>query len=433
MPPTVAAPQPLAADAAAGCKSGRDGARGLLTVEAARSRLLADAGPVAGEDELPLGGAAGRVLAAAVRAAFPLPPFDRAAVDGYGLGNGGPGPFRLLGAVPAGATGPDRVAPGEAVRLLTGARVPEGVHAVAMQEGCRLAAAGGDTLVHAAPAPRPGENIRRAGEDVEEGGRLLPAGVRLDARHLALLAAAGLSAAKVRRRPRVALLSCGDELLPPGAAARDAAVHDSNRPMLGALLAAAGAEVVDLGLLPDDRPVIAGALARGAAGCDAVLASGGVSGSEADHLLGALRDAGGEGAWAAIALKPGKPLVFGRLGAARCLFLPGNPVAALVGALLFARPLLDRLSGAPDRPVRGLPASAAAGWDRRPGREEFAPAVVVGTGPALRVERVGRPGSARLVPLAAADGLVRVGAGAGPVRPGDRVEFFPFSAPFELD
>ena len=204
-----------------------------------------------------------------------------------------------------------------------------------------------------------------------------------------------------------------------------AAVHDSNRPMLAALLASAGAKVVDLGLLPDDRGLVAKTLARGAAGCDAVIASGGVSGSEADHLLGALRDAGGEGTWTAVALKPGKPLVFGRLGTARCLFLPGNPVAALVGALLFARSLVDRLHGAPDRPACGLPAIAAAGWARHPGREEFAPAVVR-DGVPLSVERIGRPGSARLMPLAAADGLVRIHAEAGPVRPGDAVEFFPF-------
>ncbi len=397
-----------------------DHPRGLMSVEAARALLLRGVAPVGEVEEVALALAAGRVLATQVTASFPLPPFDRSAVDGYGLGPYGPGPFGLVATIPAGAPDPGAIGPGEAVRLLTGARIPEGVRAVAMQESCDIV---GRVIVP--PVLAPGENIRRRGEDLETGERMLAAGVRLDPRHLALLAAAGHGTALVRRRPRVALLSSGDELLAPGEVPRASSIHDSNRPMLAALLVAAGAEVVDLGLLPDRRDVIAAALRHRAGACDAVIASGGVSGSEADHLLGALRDAGGEGAWIAVALKPGKPLVFGRLGSARCLFLPGNPVAALVGALLFARSLVDRLHGAPDRPARGLPAVAAAGWSRRPGREEFAPAVVR-EGIPFSVERIGRPGSARLMPLAAADGLVRVGAEAGTVVPGDAVEFFSF-------
>jgi molybdopterin molybdotransferase len=316
--------------------------------------------------------------------------------------------------------------PGHAIRLLTGARVPDSVRAVAMQEACRIDEDGKLW----APVLPDGENIRRRGEDVAPGALLLEAGVRLDPRHLALLTSAGLAAAPVRRRTRVALLSSGNELLTPGAPPRDAAIHDSNRPMLAALLAASGAEVVDIGLLPDRRDVIAAALA-GAAGCDAIIASGGVSGSEADHLLGALRDAGGEGSWVAIALKPGKPLVFGQFGSARCLFLPGNPVVALVGALLFARPLLARLAGHASRPLRGLPARLAAGWERKAGREEFAPAMAH-HGEDPFVERIGRPGSARLTPLVAADGLLRVSAAAGTLHAGDMVEFFPFDGCFGL-
>jgi molybdopterin molybdotransferase len=399
---------------------------GLVPVEAARTALLDGIVPVLDKETVPLSLAAGRVLAAPVFASFAVPPFDRSAVDGYGLAAPGTGPFLLAGSYPAGSSSPRVLLPGQAIRLLTGACVPDGVRAVAMQEGCRI---DGDRQLRA-PVLADGENIRRRGEDVAPGAQLLDAGVRIDPRHLALLASAGLAEVQVRRRARVAVLSSGDELLAPGALLRDAAIHDSNRPMLAALVAASGAEVVDLGLLPDRRGVIAEALA-GAAGCDAIVASGGVSGSEADHLLGALRDAGGEGSWTAIALKPGKPLVFGRLGGARCLFLPGNPVAALVGALLFARPLLARLAGHAPRPLRGLPARLAAGWERKAGREEFAPAMVH-PGEELFVERVGRPGSARLTPLVAADGLLRVGAGAGTLRAGDMVEFFPFDACFSL-
>lgn len=399
-----------------------DDGQGLLSVESAREALLFGVEEVLGDEAVLLASAVGRVLSRSVTAAFDMPPFDRAAVDGYGLGEGGRGPFRLQGSLAAGDPSNPPLGSAGAVRLLTGARVPEGVRAIAMQEGCRL---DGDLAVHAPDLPA-GANIRRRGEDAAAGETLLSPGTRLDPRHLALLASAGLDGVQVRRRPRVGLLSAGDELLPPGAPPREAAIHDSNRPMLAALLARGGAEVVDLGLLPDRRPVIAAALSD-AAGCDAIIASGGVSGSEADHLLGALRDAGGEGCWTSIALKPGKPLVFGRLGSARCLFLPGNPVAALVGALLFARPLVGRLAGAPVRPLRGLPARLADGWSRKVGREEFAPALVR-PGDDLTVERVGRPGSARLTPLAAADGLLRVGSRAGTLRAGDAVEFFPFES-----
>lgn len=411
-----------AGSAEAGC----DRARGLMSVDEALNALLAGSSPVSDEVVVPVGDAAGRVLASPLSAAFPMPPFDRAAVDGYGLTGPGQGPFMLTGSYAAGASGPCSAGAGMAVRLLTGARVPHGVRVVAMQESCHVQ---GDVIVYA-PALAEGENIRRRGEDVAAGERLLPAGIRLDARHLALIASAGIGSVPVLRLPRIALLSSGDELIPPGAPPRPAAIHDSNRPMLAAFLKSAGAEIMDLGLMPDDRSAIAEAL-RAASGCDAIIASGGVSGSEADHLLGALRAAGGMGQWTSVALKPGKPLVFGQLGRARCLFLPGNPVAALVGALLFARPLLGRLSGRDVRPLRGFPARLTAGWNRRPGREEFAPAVIH-DGSELSVERIGRPGSARLTPLVAAHGLLRVAASAGPIAPGDMVEFFPFDGCFGL-
>lgn len=401
-----------------------DRANGLMSVEEARSALLAGVNPVAEQETVPVGEAAGRTLAAPLFATFPMPPFDRSAVDGYGLTAAGQGPFPLVGSYPAGSLPPRVIGTGNAVRLLTGARVPMGIRAVAMQEACRI---DGDLAVHA-PELAEGENIRRQGEDVEPGERLLSPGVRLDPRHLALITSAGIGTVPVLRRPRIALLSAGDELLAPGAPLHDAAIHDSNRPMLAALLSAAGAEIVDLGLLPDRRDVIQAALV-GAAGCDAIIASGGVSGSEADHLLGALRDAGGTGQWTGIALKPGKPLVFGQLGRARCLFLPGNPVAALVGSLLFARPLLARLAGHPSRPLRGLSARLTSGWSRKPGRDEFAPALIQ-DGDDLMVERIGRPGSARLAPLVAAHGLLRVRAAVGSPQPGDQVEFFPFDGCF---
>lgn len=398
---------------------------GLVPVREARRLLLAGLLPVDAPAEVALSEALGRVLAADTGTPLPLPPFDRAAVDGYGVGSLGQGPFTIVGRVTAGGAPPASIAPSQALRLLTGARVPEGVAAVAMSEACSVSGA----QVNLAAVPRAGENIRRRGEEAERGDVLLRAGAQLDARHIALLASAGIGRVAVRRRPRVAVLSAGDELAEPGTVAGAAGVFDSNRPMLRAVLAGAGAEVVDLGILPDDRDAIAATL-RGAAACDAILASGGVAGSEADHLLGALRQAGGEGAWMPIALKPGKPLVFGWLGGARCLFLPGNPVAALVGAVLFARPLLETLSGALPRDPGWLPAVAKTGWERRPGREEFVPARISGSDAAHRlvVDRLARAGSARLLPLVAAEGLMRVPTEAAHVQSGSTVRFLPFSA-----
>ena len=213
-----------------------------------------------------------------------------------------------------------------------------------------------------------------------------------------------------------------------------AGAYDSNRPMLAALLARPELEVTDLGLLADDPRALAACLAGAAGAHDLILASGGVSGSDADHLPGALRAIGGEVTTLKLALKPGKPLAHGRLGAALCLFLPGNPLAALVSMLVFGRPLLARLAGASVPALAPAAAAAAEGFARRPGREEFIPARVAGhdaEGLPL-LERTGRAGSARLLPLSRADGLLWLPADAERVAPGDRLRFHPFAADFGL-
>lgn len=399
---------------------------GLLPVAEARARLLRGVLPVAGDDILAPAVASGRVLAAAPRSARSLPPFDQSAMDGYALHAAdlvaGAAP-RILRRVAAGDAAGPAIGPGEAVRVLTGAPVPPGAAAVVMEEHVTLR---GDR-VEPRRVLRPGANIRRPGEDLAAGDVLLSPGARLDARHLALLAAADIAQVAVRRRVRVALLSNGNEL--------GAAIPDSNRPMLAALLARPEVALTDLGILPDDPAALAAALAEAAGGHDLILASGGVSGSDADHLPAALRAAGGVVEVLKLAQKPGKPLAHGRLGGALCLFLPGNPLAALVGFLTLGRPLLARLSGSADEAGPApLAAVAARGFARKPGREEFLPARVIGQdgfGLPL-VEPTGPFGSARLVPLAAADGLLWVAAGTEQVRAGDALRFHPFAAGFGL-
>jgi molybdopterin molybdotransferase len=404
---------------------GCDDARGLLSPSEVRKRLLAAVRPVTDAETVPLHAALGRIVAEPPVATLDLPPFDQSAMDGYGLGRCSlrPGAMprvtRLVtaGAVPGAALDAD-----EAVRVLTGSALPAGVAAVVMQEHA-VASAG---RVRALRAPCAGDNIRRRGEDVARGERLVEAGTCLDARHLALLAAASVAEVQALRRLRVAVVSNGNEL--------GTAVRDSNRPMLLALLAAPWIACTDLGVVPDDAGAIARTLASAAPTHDLILASGGVSGSEADHVPGAISQAGGVVERLKLALKPGKPLAHGRIGEAVCLCLPGNPLAALVAMLVFGRPLLARMAGTqPDEP-RPSAAISGEGFDRKAGREEYLPVRVMGHdafGVPI-VERSGQGGSGRLKPLSQADGLLWLAADRASVSTGDAVHFHPFATAFGL-
>lgn len=399
---------------------GCDEQDGLTAPDVALRILLDDAAPVAREVAVPATAALGRVLARAVVAECDLPPFDQAAMDGFGFTAGDCAAEtlpRLGRRIAAGDAPGATVVPGEAVRILTGATVPAGVAAVLMEEHAAVRAG----RVLARRRPQPGQNIRRRGEDVSAGAEVLAPGTRLGARHVALLAALGVTRVHVRDRVRVSLLSNGNEL------DGRQGLRDSNRPMLAAVLAGQPAEVEDLGLLPDDPARLAAALREAAARADLILSSGGVSGSDADHLPAALAAAGGEVEVLRLAQKPGKPLAHGRLGGARCLFLPGNPVAALVGMLTLGLPLLHRLAGLPAGAPRLVPCVLAEGFARQPGRLEYVPVRAFGETEdgLLLVERTGPAGSARLLPLATADGLLRVPAALQAVPAGARFGMLP--------
>ena len=403
---------------------------GLLSVVAAQERAAAlIAGPVASEMGA-LGGLRGRISAEDVVSPTPLPPFDHSAMDGYavaGLGLEHVVRSRLA----AGASGaPEALQPGEAARIFTGAPLPPGAVAVVMQE---RALRDGDRI-RLEFQPEIGANIRRRGEDVAAGDVIVPAGVRLDARHLAILASAGVEAVAVRRPVVIGLMSTGDELLRPGEPLRPGRIHDANRPMLAAMLTRPSHEVVDLGVAPDDRQAVTKLLLDAAERCDAIVTSGATSVGEEDHLAAAVSAAGGRLDLARVALKPGKPVVVGQVGRAVLIGLPGNPFAALVAHMLIGRAALERLAGLSPRPLRPLPAMAAFG-QRGPGpRTEFAPAALLGADArgVLRVEKLGRGGSARLAPLIAADGLAVIPAGRDEIRPGDPIGFLPFEAALEL-
>lgn len=405
-------------------------APGLLTVEAAQARAADIVERPVEAETVALASLSGRVSATDVASPTPLPPFDHSAMDGYALGSLDL-EHRVLARLAAGAAGM-RVAlkPGEAARVMTGAPLPPGTVAVAMQERVRRT----EDRIVLGTAPEAGANIRRQGEDVGVGDVIVPAGVRLDARHVAILAAAGVTEAPVRRRVVVGLMSTGDELVRPGRPIGPGLIHDANRPMLAALLAQPAIELVDLGTAPDDRTALGHLVAEAASRCDMLVTSGATSVGEEDHLAAAVLGAGGTLELAKVAMKPGKPVLAGRVGRAALIGLPGNPFAALVAWLLVGRIALERLAGLAPKPLAPLSAVAAFSQRGPAGRIEFAPARVVGTdaGGLPKVEKLGRGGSARLAPLIAADGLAVIPAGVDEVRQGDRIGFLPFEAAAEL-
>jgi len=406
----------------------------LVPPDAARAIVLGGVVPVAGTESVTLAGALGRVVATDQRSGVALPRFDNAAVDGYGLtaedlARPVPATLAVAGRAPAGRPSPP-ARPGAAVRILTGAAIPEGVAAVVAHE--RTIAAGDAITLPAMPPP--GANIRRHGEDVSPGTVVVAAGTPIDARHIAILAAAGIARLTVRRRLRIGVLSTGDELVEAGEAPGPSRIVDTNRPMLIAVLGSAAVEVVDLGVVADRRETVAAAIADAAAHLDLLISSGGVAGSDADHLEPAIRAAGGRCRPLKLALRPGKPIAEGEVGRMRILALPGNPVAALVNVLLFGRPMIRRLAGAADTARSDVPARTSAVFWHKAGRTEFVPARIVGHGDdgLPTIEKLGRGGSARLMPLVAADGLAEIDGGVGDVPAGACVRFHPFSTAFAL-
>ena len=399
----------------------------LMTVDAALAVLLERVRPLGQTEAAPLGKALGRVLAEDVTAAADAPPHANAAVDGWAFRHAdlGPGETRLAvcGRAAAGHPFAGDAPAGAAVRVFTGAVLPHGVDTVVMQEDARL---DGEAVV-VPPGLKPGANRREAGEDMRRGQRALAAGRRLQPQDLALAAAAGRASLRLHRRLRVALFSTGDELAEAGAPLAPGAVWDANRPMLAALLARLDAEVTDLGLLPDRAGAIAAALEQAAQGHDVLLTSGGVSTGEEDHVRAAVERLGRLHFWR-LAVKPGRPVALGHVGAAAFVGLPGNPVAAFACFLRFARPLLLRLAGCEDVAPRLYPVSAAFAHRKRAGRREWLRARLAPTADGgLAAEKFERQGSGLISSLVESDGLVELGEEVTEVAFGARVAFLPYA------
>ncbi|WP_424812628.1 molybdopterin molybdotransferase MoeA [Roseococcus sp. YIM B11640] len=388
------------------------------------ARILANLAAVEGTETWPLEKAAGRVLVQPIAAMHAVPPFDQAAMDGYALGAGDDTHYRLAGRLAAGDAAPQPLGSGEAARIFTGAPVPAGARAVIQQER----ATAGAGWLEAPPGLPAGLNIRRAGEDVAAGGALLPGGQRLRPRHIGLAAAAGHLELPVRRKLRVALASTGAELRGAGSSLGPAQIHDSNRPMLRAMLEAPDVELLDLGILADEPAALSRSLALAAETADLVVSSGGVSAGEEDHMLRAIADAGGEVEVVRLPIKPGKPVKFGRIGRSAVLALPGNPLAAFIIQWLVGCRMLDVLAGTPPRALRASPARLGFEEAVKPGeRVEFVPLRIVATdemGLPI-VERLGRGSSARLLPLSQADAIGIFGPGTSQLQRGKLVGILP--------
>jgi molybdopterin molybdotransferase len=402
----------------------------MLSVREALDFLLGAARPVDRVETVPTLEANGRVLAEDQAATIDVPSADNTQMDGYAVRSGdcagGSATLRVTQRIPAGSVG-QFLEPGTAARIFTGALIPEGADAVVMQEQCEIA---GDSVT-IAHAPRPGEWIRRTGEDIMAGSVILPAGTRLRSQELGLAASVGLARLPVRRRVRVAVFFTGDELTMPGEAPggklAPGAIYNSNRFTLRGLLENFGCEISDYGIVPDSLDATRATLREAAREHDLIITSGGVSVGEEDHIRPAVEAEGRLNMWQ-IAVKPGKPLAFGEVrredGAAFFMGLPGNPVSSFITFLLFVRPFLLRLQGASGsvEPVR-YAMRADFDWPKADRRNEFLRARINAAG---GLDLFPNQGSGVLTSTVWGDGLVDNPPGQV-IAAGDIVRFIPFS------
>lgn len=376
---------------------------------------------VVGQEKVPLADAAGRVLAEDLVAKRSNPPLPNTAVDGYGFSGGvpeGEAQFPLIdGRAAAGIPYQGRVPEGAAIRVLTGAALPDGVDTVVLEEDCAI---GPDQIAFHGPIKQ-GANTRKAGEDVAEGEVALPKGRVLTPADLALASAIGFGVLNVFQPLRVGVLSTGDELVEPGESAGPGQIFDANRPMLLSAVARFGYKAMDLGRVKDDRDGLRAQLDAAAERVDVILTSGGASAGDEDHVSALLRESGALAEWR-IALKPGRPLALGVWNGVPVFGLPGNPVAAFVCTLIFARPSFSKMAGAGWVEPQGFDLPAAFSKRKKPGRREFLRARMRNG----RAEVFKSEGSGRVSGLSWAEGLVELGDEGREIVEGDLVRFFPY-------
>ena len=380
---------------------------------------------IADIETVPLMRADGRIAAEDVFAQCDLPPFANSAVDGYAVRHAdltaeGETVLRVSGRLAAGTTESAEAA-GNAVRIFTGAPMPEGADTVFMQEDVEQE---GECVTLPAGL-RKGANMRPAGEDVARGVRIIEAGRRLRPQDLALAAATGLDRIAVRRKLRVAIFSTGDELAEAGAPLTQGAIYESNRILVSGFLERLGAEVSDLGILRDDPNALAQALSAAAPGHDLLLTTGGVSTGEEDHVKPVVEKVGRMMFWR-LAIKPGRPLAMGTIGGTPIVGLPGNPAAVYVTLAVFVRPLLARLGGATFHPLVPREVRSTFKAKKRLGRREYVRVRIIRAADGvLEARKFPKEGAGLLTSLTESDGLAELGLNVKSVAPGDMIAFYP--------
>lgn len=410
------------------CADGHEGP--ALNLADALTRILAEVEPVAGGEMVAVRSALGRVLSADVVSRIDVPSHTNSAMDGYALAGAGLSPdgetrFEVIGTSAAGRPFRSGPGPGQCVRIMTGAPMPAQTDTVVMQEN--VTREGGTAIVRA--GQKPGQHVRQAGEDIAAGGVALPAGTFLMPAHIGVLASIGASEVAVLRRPRVAFFSTGDELRSVGEPLGEGQIYDSNRYTIYGMLMRLGVEMLDMGVIRDERDEVERAFARAAVDADAIVTSGGVSVGDADYVAETLERIGTIGFWK-VAMKPGRPLAFGRIGDALFFGLPGNPNSVMATFYQLVQPALQALAGWPDpAPPITIPAISASALRKKPGRREFQRGVLSRAADGrLVVHKTGHQGSGVLSSMAAANCFIVLPEDAGPVSEGDEVAVQPFAA-----
>ncbi|HEV2334311.1 MAG TPA: gephyrin-like molybdotransferase Glp [Stellaceae bacterium] len=402
----------------------------LLGVDAALALIAARIAPVVAEEVAELSQAAGRILARDIVAGIDVPPHANSAVDGFAIAHADLLPDRetilpVTGRAAAGHPLGRPAARGEAIRIFTGAPMPEGTDTVMMQEDCVVEAG----RVRLQPGIRKGANRRHAGEDVAAGTVAIAAGRRLKPADLGLAAALGADRITVFRPLRAALLSTGDEVCEPGTRLPPGMIYDANRVMLAALLRALGVVVSDLGICPDRAGALADTLAAAAAEHDLIVTSGGVSTGEEDHVRAAIETLGRLDFWR-LAIKPGRPVALGQLKGTPLIGLPGNPVAAALTFAILARPLILRLAGATVAAPLTVSVQSGFGYRKKPGRREYLRAHLAREDGAVIAHKYPKDGAGILSSIVQSDGFVVLDESKSELRVGGMVDFLPFSEVF---
>jgi len=402
----------------------------MMSVDEAVGIITARVTAVHEVESVSLTEADGRILARDISAPLPLPPFTNSAVDGYAVRSGDlplqdEQAFPVTGRIQAGGSAREPVKPGHAVRIFTGAPMPQGADTVFMQEDVRIDEAGRVVLP---TGLRAGANVRPAGEDIPVGNFALAAGLRLRPQDVALAAAFGLTHLDVIRRIRVAVFSTGNELVSPGAPREAAQLFDSNRFMLMAMLGRLGCEVSDLGILSDDRASLALGLKKVADAHDLILTTGGVSTGEEDHVKAGVESVGTLVLWR-MAIKPGRPVAMGIIGGTPFIGLPGNPVASFVTFVHVVRPTVLALSGASQQHLLPMPVRAAFTYKKKIARREYVRVTLrKADDGALEAVKFPREGAGLLSSLVETDGLVELGEQITQVEPGQTVGFLSYAS-----